>query len=99
MVRQGCRTFRAKARRSHWQRFIGQECLQRLPEGSRISASCILADLPFSGVASMSMFMGSSASRREFLRDAALLSAAVAGGSALTDPAEAAVPAGMGKAK
>ena len=48
----------------------------------------------------MSTFHGPSpGSRREFLKDAALLSAAVAGGAGLVEPAMAAVPAGMGKAK
>src|SRR4051812_1668675 len=47
----------------------------------------------------MAPFSRSSRSRRKFLRDAALLSAAVAGGSGPVNRTEAALPPGMGKAK
>jgi len=46
----------------------------------------------------MARFDGSSRSRRKFLRDAALVSAAAVAGSAGPKRAEAALPPGMGKA-
>jgi hypothetical protein len=47
----------------------------------------------------MSTLSGSSASRRKFLRDAAIVSAAMAGGVSLPAPAVAAPPAAAGEAK
>src|SRR5689334_7568884 len=63
-----------------------------------MSPSFLLAERVFGG-RGMAFTRGLSESRREFLRNVAIASAAVAAGSAFSPYGEAAIPVAMGKAK